>query len=89
LLERASKEALPETAARNLAAARSIESPVLLVRGAASDVISADIAAEFCAHVPAATCVDVADAGHMVAGDQNDRFVGAILPFLAGIASDP
>jgi hypothetical protein len=25
----------------------------------------------------------VPDAGHMVAGDRNDRFVEAILPFLA------
>ena len=31
--------------------------------------------------------VDVAHAGHMVAGDQNDTFSAAVLTFLAGLRS--
>jgi pimeloyl-ACP methyl ester carboxylesterase len=70
-------------AERHLAAARNADVPVLLVRGGISDVLSEEIAAEFCAAVPRSERVDVPDAGHMVAGDRNDRFVEAILPFLA------
>jgi pimeloyl-ACP methyl ester carboxylesterase len=69
--------------ARILAAARATEAPILLVRGAASDVLSAEIADEFCRQVPNASCVDVAGARHMVAGDQNDPFLGAILGFVS------
>jgi peroxiredoxin len=68
---------------RNLAAARSARCPILLVRGGISDVVSETLATEFCAAVPAAELVEVPGAGHMVAGDQNDRFIDAIVPFLA------
>jgi pimeloyl-ACP methyl ester carboxylesterase len=71
-----------QKAARTLAAARAIAAPILLVRGADSDVISADIADEFCREVPGAERVDVAGARHMVAGDQNDPFLDAIVAFL-------
>jgi pimeloyl-ACP methyl ester carboxylesterase len=65
-----------------LRAARAVHAPILLVRGAESDVLSAEIADEFCREVPGAECVDVKGARHMVAGDQNDPFLGAILDFL-------
>jgi pimeloyl-ACP methyl ester carboxylesterase len=68
---------------RNLAAARSARCPILLVRGGVSDVVSRRLAAEFCALVPAAELVEVPGAGHMVAGDRNDSFIDAIVPFLA------
>jgi pimeloyl-ACP methyl ester carboxylesterase len=71
-----------QKAARMLAAARAIAAPILLVRGADSDVISEDIADEFCREVPGAARVDVAGARHMVAGDQNDPFLDAIVAFL-------
>jgi peroxiredoxin len=67
---------------RHLAAARAAGVPVLLVRGGASDVLSEEIADEFVAAVPGAQRADVPAAGHMIAGDRNDRFVGAIRPFL-------
>ena len=35
--------------------------------------------------VPGAQYVDVADAGHMVAGDQNDTFTAAVLTFLSEV----
>lgn len=72
---------------RILAAARSIDAPILLVRGAASDVLSADIADEFCREIPRATRVDVAGARHMVAGDVNDPFVEAIANFASSLAA--
>ena len=38
--------------------------------------------------VPGSRYVDVADAGHMVAGDQNDRFIDAVLGFLTDLHPD-
>jgi pimeloyl-ACP methyl ester carboxylesterase len=70
---------------RHLAAARSAGHPILLVRGGISDVLSEEIAAEFCENVPGTQRIDVSDAGHMVAGDRNERFIAAIVPFLARI----
>ncbi|MEO7331613.1 MAG: alpha/beta hydrolase [Minicystis sp.] len=64
-----------------LDAARRIEVPVLLVRGRMSDVVSEAGAKEFLAQVPHAEYVDLAT-GHMVAGDRNDAFSGAVLDFL-------
>jgi pimeloyl-ACP methyl ester carboxylesterase len=63
-------------------AARSVTVPTLLVRGGSSDVVSADAAAELQEMIPHAEIVDVAGAGHMVAGDRNDRFTAAVVEFL-------
>ncbi|MFI0742282.1 alpha/beta fold hydrolase [Streptomyces sp. NPDC021100] len=76
----------PGLADRLLAAARRSGVPILLVRGGLSDVVRADIAEQFCDAVPRARRVDVAGAGHMVAGDRNEHFVDAIVPFLAEVA---
>ncbi|KLO28527.1 peroxidase [Mycolicibacter heraklionensis] len=57
--------------------------PMLLVRGQLSDLVSAANAEEFLARFPQVEFVDVAGAGHMVAGDRNDIFADAILGFLA------
>jgi pimeloyl-ACP methyl ester carboxylesterase len=76
-------------AERHLAAARSTGVPILLVRGGISDVITEEIAAEFCDAVPGIERVDVPDAAHMVARDRNDRFVEAIVPFLSRIRESP
>ena len=67
---------------RLMAAARAITVPTLLVRGGVSDVVSVDGARELQGLIPHATLVDVAGAGHMVAGDRNDRFSAAVLEFL-------
>ncbi|QEV21027.1 alpha/beta fold hydrolase [Streptomyces alboniger] len=79
----------PGMAERLLDAARRVGAPILLVRGGISDVVREDIAEEFCAGVPHARRVDVAGAGHMVAGDRNDHFIDAIGPFLEEIAAAP
>ncbi|WP_330334301.1 alpha/beta hydrolase [Streptomyces sp. NBC_00536] len=75
----------PGMAGRLLDAARRADVPILLVRGGNSDVVREDIADEFCAEVPRARRVDVAGAGHMVAGDRNDHFIDAVVPFLEGL----
>ena len=71
-----------EAAARMAAALSALEAPVLLVRGQQSDIVTADEIAAFRRMAPAAEFVDIAGAGHMVAGDRNDVFGDAILDFL-------
>ena len=71
-----------ERTARMEAAARTLEVPTLLVRGRQSDLLSEEGAQRFLALVPHAEFVDVAGAGHMVAGDRNDVFNGAVLDFI-------
>lgn len=66
--------------------ARRLRLPTLLVRGHLSDLVTDDEVAEFLELVPHAEYVDVADAGHMIAGDKNDVFTNAVVDFLA---SDP
>ncbi|MCG8590454.1 MAG: alpha/beta hydrolase [Proteobacteria bacterium] len=62
--------------------ARRLRIPTLLVRGRMSDVLSQDGAQHFLELVPHARFADVADAGHMVAGDRNDIFTRAVADFL-------
>ncbi len=57
--------------------------PMLLVRGQLSDLVSAASAEAFLARFPQVEFIDVAGAGHMVAGDRNDVFADAISGFLA------
>jgi pimeloyl-ACP methyl ester carboxylesterase len=65
-----------------LATARRVQVPVLVVRGALSDVVDDAGVQEFVDAVPRAEVVTVAGAGHMVAGDDNDPFTTAVLAFL-------
>jgi pimeloyl-ACP methyl ester carboxylesterase len=67
---------------RLLAAATRVTVPALLVRGALSDVVTVDTAAELRAAIPQAELVTVSNAGHMVAGDQNDVFTSVVADFL-------
>lgn len=64
------------------AAARKVRVPSLLVRGALSDIVSVESARALQATIPGCEWVDVAGAGHMVAGDRNDIFNQAIADFL-------
>jgi pimeloyl-ACP methyl ester carboxylesterase len=63
--------------------------PVMLVRGRASDLVSSEKAAAFCARYPEVEFVDVSGAGHMVAGDRNDAFTAAVLRYLEELAPNP
>lgn len=63
-------------------AAKRLTIPTLLVRGRQSDLLSEEGARKFLELVPHAEFVDVAGAGHMVAGDRNDVFSNAVVGFL-------
>jgi pimeloyl-ACP methyl ester carboxylesterase len=63
-------------------AARRLGIPMLLVRGRMSDLLSEEGARNMLELVPHAQFADVEGAGHMVAGDRNDAFNGAVLGFL-------
>lgn len=67
---------------RLLEAAARLTVPTLLVRGQASDIVSAEGAQEFLEAAPHAQFVDVSGAGHMVAGDRNDIFSASVRDFL-------
>lgn len=71
-----------QLSARLGTAATRLRQPCLLVRGADSEVLDAGIAREFVALAANATAAEVADAGHMVAGDNNDAFTAAISAWL-------
>jgi pimeloyl-ACP methyl ester carboxylesterase len=75
---------LADNARRARSAARRLRIPTLLVRGRESRVVSAAGAQELLSLVPTARHVDVAGAGHMVAGDDNDEFGEHLLGFLRG-----
>jgi len=66
-------------------AARNLTIPVMLVRGALSELVTEELAEEFLKTVPHAKYVDVSDAGHMVAGDRNDVFADAVIGFLGDL----
>jgi pimeloyl-ACP methyl ester carboxylesterase len=57
------------------------ELPVLLVRGLSSDVVSDAGVEAFRRTLPRLELLDVAGAGHMVAGDRNDAFNDGIIAF--------
>ncbi|MEP7047950.1 MAG: alpha/beta hydrolase, partial [Ilumatobacteraceae bacterium] len=59
--------------------------PVLLIRGGRSDVLSPAVVAEFLQLVPHAEFVDVGDAHHMIAGEQNDAFSTTVVEFLTRV----
>jgi pimeloyl-ACP methyl ester carboxylesterase len=64
-------------------AARSVSVPTLLVRGSKSEVVDDEAIRHFRELVPHTELAELEGAGHMVAGDSNDAFNQAILPFLA------
>jgi len=64
------------------AAARAVSSPLMLVHGTASEIVSEAGATRFREMLPKAQVVPIAGAHHMVAGDDNDAFLGALLTFL-------
>jgi pimeloyl-ACP methyl ester carboxylesterase len=67
---------------RLVAAAAKVTVPTLLVRGRMSDIVSDEGVRELLELIPHAEVVDVAGAGHMVAGDRNDAFNDAVVEFV-------
>jgi pimeloyl-ACP methyl ester carboxylesterase len=65
------------------AATRAVRCPLLLVSGGRSDLVSERTVADFLDLAPHARHVQLADATHMLAGDDNDRFTVTVLEYLA------
>jgi pimeloyl-ACP methyl ester carboxylesterase len=63
-------------------AAIDLTIPILLIRGKLSDVVSPEGVQEFLAKVPSAEFVELSDAGHTAAGDDNDAFSDAVVSFV-------
>jgi pimeloyl-ACP methyl ester carboxylesterase len=63
-------------------AAMSLRIPVLLIRGKLSDVVSPEGVRHFLTTVPGAEFVELSDAGHTAAGDDNDAFTEVVVNFV-------
>jgi pimeloyl-ACP methyl ester carboxylesterase len=57
--------------------------PILLIRGKLSDVVSTEAVKDFLEKVPHAEFVELSDAGHTAAGDDNDAFSEAVVQFVS------
>lgn len=62
-------------------AAADLTIPVLLIRGKLSDVVSPEGVKHFLATVPRAVFVELSDAGHTAAGDDN-AFSDVVVQFV-------
>ncbi len=63
-------------------AAMRLQIPILLIRGKLSDVVSTEGVNDFLAKVPAAEFVELSEAGHTAAGDDNDAFSEVVVEFV-------
>ena len=63
---------------------RRIAAPALLVRGAESDILSADVAKRMIEALPDGRLVEIPGAGHTVPADQPEAFARAVRAFLDG-----
>jgi pimeloyl-ACP methyl ester carboxylesterase len=66
--------------------AAKFDLPVLLVRGANSNILAPDAADRFAATLPHGQLVTVPDCGHNVHGQNTKGFIGALGPFLTVVA---
>ncbi|MGV0793307.1 alpha/beta fold hydrolase [Mycolicibacterium sp. XJ1819] len=58
--------------------------PVMLIRGKLSDVVSTEGVDDFLTKVPTAEFVELSEAGHTAAGDDNDAFSDVVVRFVGG-----
>lgn len=63
-------------------AAVDLTIPILLIRGKLSDVVSPEGVQDFLAKVPRAEFIELSNAGHTAAGDDNDAFTDAVVDFV-------
>ena len=70
-------------------AARRIDVPTLLLTGSESDVVSRQTIDEFLSLVPHAEHQEIANARHLIAGDDNDAFAAAVTDFLHRLPTSP
>jgi pimeloyl-ACP methyl ester carboxylesterase len=73
----------PFTRAEKLeTAAQHLSVPILLIRGKLSDVVSEEGVRDFLQKVPQAEFVELSEAGHTAAGDDNDAFTEVVVRFV-------
>jgi len=82
-----SQEVLDQFEAMALSRASSISVPVMLIKGKLTDIVSDEGVMSLKRAVPGALVRDVHDAGHMIAGDQNDAFTDELLAFAESLKS--
>ncbi len=68
-------------------ACRQLDVPTLLVSGGRSDLVTADTVAHFLELAPHARHVELPQATHMVAGDDNSAFTDTLHHFLSALAT--
>jgi pimeloyl-ACP methyl ester carboxylesterase len=66
-------------------AAVRTSAPLMLIRGALSDVVDDEGIAEFRALVPSLQVIDLHGAAHTAAADDNDAFIDAVLTFVESL----
>lgn len=66
---------------------QQFDGPTLLVRGASSNILTADAAERFVGELPNARLVEVPDCGHNVHSQNTEGFIDAIAPFLRSLSS--
>ena len=66
-----------------------IQQPTMLIRGSASDIVSDDSVRHLLELLPHAYTMEVPDAGHMVAGDDNAVFLDQLGWFLTEVLDAP
>jgi pimeloyl-ACP methyl ester carboxylesterase len=76
------RERTPSHAENLEARCAEIDIPIHLIRGRMSELVSLEAAQAFVSGLKHGSLTDVADAGHMVAGDRNDVFLEAVVAFL-------
>jgi len=68
-------------------AAAQVRCPILLISGGRSDLVTPQTVAEFLSLVPQARHLQLPEATHMVAGDENSAFTAAVLHYLDALPS--
>jgi len=68
-------------------ACRQLDIPVLLVSGGRSDLVTSQTVEHFLELAPHARHVQLPQATHMVAGDDNDAFTDTLIQFLHDLAT--
>ncbi len=68
-------------------AAASVRVPTLLIRGLLSDIVDDDGVEHLRGLIPHVEVIDIADAAHTAATDDNDAFVASVLAFASRIAA--
>jgi non-heme chloroperoxidase len=67
---------------RNVAAAKKVNIPTLLLRGQHSELVSEAAVKSLLNFIPNAEYVDISNAHHMIVGDNNDAFSAAVTQFI-------